>query len=122
MDSLFGNVTYSKLFQRGTKGGIIMNLGCMILYHPMITSKTKIKLIQAIFPVDTIEILEEENNTVILYAWNIKQEQIWQAVAELVSTDIICGYGFGRRKKEAKKEAVNKLKKWIAMDTEAIKF
>ncbi|WP_339229132.1 hypothetical protein NSQ77_04690 [Oceanobacillus sp. FSL K6-2867] len=99
-----------------------MKLGCMILYHPTITSQSKIRLIEKLFPQESVEIQVKENNTVILYVSNIKKEQVWQAVSELVTAEIVCGYGFGWRRKDAKREADNLLQKWIEMDANAIRY
>lgn len=87
-------------------------VSCLILYHESITSLTKCKMLQVLFHEGDFEIHVIGNNTVILYAWNVKQEVIWQAAANFDSTNIKIGYGFGERKSDAEEEAFTVLNKW----------
>jgi len=89
-----------------------VELGCLILYHPTITGLTKCKMLRAMFHEYDFEIHVVEKHTVVFYVWNIHRQEIWQAAATFESTNIACGYGFGKRKKGAWKEAAQVLEKW----------
>lgn len=91
-------------------------VSCLILYHATITGLTKCTILRAVFHEEDFEIHVSGNNTVILIAWNVKKEQIWQTVADFESTNIKVGYGFGEIKADAEKEAVKVLKQWLSMD------
>lgn len=80
-------------------------VSCLILYHSTITNLTKCKILRAIFHVEEFELQVMDNNTVIIYVWNINKEAFLEAVVNLETTDIELGYGFGNRKMNAKIEA-----------------
>jgi hypothetical protein len=82
-----------------------MKLGCLILYHPKVSSVTKSKLLRSMFFQHLFEIEVEENRTVIAFVWNVEQKEIWHAAALFEFSNITCGYGFGLNKKEARKRA-----------------
>lgn len=75
-------------------------------------------MLRAIFHEEDFEIHVIGNNTVILYAWNVKREVIWQAAANFESTKIKPGYGFGEKKADAGERALAVLDKWISNEEE----
>lgn len=80
-------------------------VSCLILYHSTITSLTKCKILRAMFKEEEFEIDVIENNTVMIYLWNVEKERIWQAAIDFETTNIVSGYGFGRRKIDARIQA-----------------
>lgn len=93
-----------------------MLVSCLILQHSTITSFTKVQMIRAIFCSSDVEINETDDHTVVTYIWNVGRDEIWQAVADFQTTNIRIGYGFGERKKDAKREALKKLDQWMEME------
>ncbi|MFD1040076.1 hypothetical protein ACFQ3N_17015 [Virgibacillus byunsanensis] len=80
-------------------------MGCLILYHTTITSLTKCNILQAVYSDEEFEIEIMDNNTVVIYLWNIKKAAIWQAVLLFEVANIMVGYGFGDRKKDTMQKA-----------------
>jgi len=91
-------------------------VSCLILFHSTITSLTKCKILRFIFHGDDYEINVIENNTVIIYLWNVKKIKIWQAAVHFESTNMFTGYGFGRTKENALNNANNILEKRSDLD------
>lgn len=89
-------------------------VGCLILYHDSITSITKSKILRSMFHKKEFEIHVQDHRTVVLYVWDMEdeKEEIWQAAANFASTNIIVGYGFGKRKQDAKEAANEILNRW----------
>jgi hypothetical protein len=83
----------------------------MILDHPTVSNLTKCKMLRFMFHEDDCEIQVTEKNTVVIYLWNVDKIKVWQVVADLLSTNIYAGYGFGSRKKLAYEDANNTLAK-----------
>lgn len=94
-------------------------VSCLILYHYTITSLSKCFLLRAMFHEEDFEIKVLENHTVVMYLWNVKKTAIWQAALTFETAEIMVGYGFGKGKKDAEKEAMKVLFKRIALDEEA---
>jgi hypothetical protein len=84
----------------------------MILYHSTITSLTKSRVLRAIFYGEEFEIEVLDAQSMIIYVWNVKKIDIWQAAVLLESADIQLGYGFGDYKIEARRNAEHVLEKW----------
>lgn len=76
-------------------------ISCLILGHPTITNLTKCKLLRFIFHEDEYEIQVIQKNTIVIYLWNVEKVKVWQTVANFESTEVLVGYGFGKRKNEA---------------------
>ncbi|MEN1970201.1 hypothetical protein WMZ97_19290 [Lentibacillus sp. N15] len=91
-------------------------VSCLILYHHTITSLTKCFMLRAIFKEEELEIHVQGNNTVVIYLWNVKKAAVWQAALTFEMTNMMTGYGYGERKKDAEKEAQNILFKRMAME------
>ncbi len=87
-------------------------VSCMILYHSTITSLTKSRILRSIFHGEEFEIEVLNERTMIIYLWNVKKIDIWQAAALLESTNIQLGFGFGIDKSEASLNADDMLKRW----------
>lgn len=94
-------------------------VSCLILYHRTITSDTKRMLLHAIFRNEDCEIEVGEKQTVFFYIRNVDKYAIWQAALEFELTSIQTGYGFGKLKKDAKKEAMKVLYKRTGLDDAA---
>ncbi|MBY7142742.1 hypothetical protein KFZ56_06555 [Virgibacillus sp. NKC19-3] len=88
-------------------------VSCLILYHSSITSLTKCKILRAMFHEEEFEINVIEDNTVIIFIWNLNKEAIWQAVVNFETTNMKIGFGFGERKHDARIEANNVLEEWL---------
>ncbi len=73
-------------------------------------------ILRFIFHEDDYEINVIENNTVIIYLWNVNKIEIWQAAHHLESANIIAGYGFGKTKENALNNASNILEKRSDLD------
>ncbi|WP_106494581.1 hypothetical protein [Lentibacillus sp. Marseille-P4043] len=89
-------------------------VNCLILYHHTITSFTKCFILRAMFNSEDFEIHVSGNNTVSIYLWNVERAEVWQAAMDFESTNIMTGYGYGKRKKDAEKAATKVLFKRIA--------
>jgi hypothetical protein len=73
---------------------------------------TKSRILRSVFYGEEFEIEVLDHCTMIIFLWNVKKNDIWQAAALLESTDIKLGYGFGNVKAEAKTNAEAILEKW----------
>jgi len=91
-------------------------VSCLILFHSTITSSTKSKILRFMFHEDDYEINVIENNTVIIYLWNVNKIKIWQAALHFESTNMFAGYGFGKTKGKALNNASNILEKRSDLD------
>lgn len=69
-----------------------------------------------IFHANDYEINVINNNTVIIYLWNVKKIEIWQAVVQFESTNMAAGYGFGETKGNALNNASSSLEKRRAFE------
>lgn len=78
-----------------------MMVGCLILYHVTISGLTKCKVLRAMFHEKEYEIHVSGKNTVVLYLWNVKKIEVWQAAVDFESTNITACYGFGRIMEDA---------------------
>lgn len=93
-----------------------MELGCLIMYHREIANEVKEEILRTMYKEYMHEMEVIDDHRVLIYVWNITKDEIWQGVANLQSTNIVCGYGFGSVKKEAKQEAVEKLFTTLSTD------
>ncbi|GGB57688.1 hypothetical protein GCM10011409_38970 [Lentibacillus populi] len=94
-------------------------VSCLILYHHTITSLTKSFMLRAMFHEEDFEIHVSGNNTVTIFLWNVNKEAVWQAALEFEMADIMTGYGFGKQKNDAEKEATKTLYRRISQNGES---
>lgn len=80
-------------------------LSCLILYHESISSLTKCKMLRYMFKDEQFEIHVVENNTVLMYIWNVDKKMIWQAALNFEVSGIAVGYGFEEVKYGARRQA-----------------
>lgn len=92
----------------------------MILYHTTVSSLTKCKILRAMFHTEDFEIVVEGANTVTIYLWNVEKVDVWQAVADFESTNIIACFGFGKSMEEAHAQSQDLLQR-RARDVNVIK-
>lgn len=95
-------------------------ISCLVLFHPTITSLTKCRLLRSIFYTEKFEIEVLHKHTVIIYIRDIEKIHIWQAALNIEMMDIFVGYGFGRRKNQARNSAferLNLIKKELCLST-----
>lgn len=80
-------------------------VSCLILYSDSIEKRTKKMILDALLQFKDYEILDTEDNTSIIFLWNMMKQDIWQCALDLEFAGIHVGYGFGCNKKEAEKNA-----------------
>ncbi len=91
-------------------------VSCLILYHQTITSLTKCFMLRVMFTEEELEIHVEGDHTVYIFLWNVDKSAVWQAALMFELTNIMTGYGFGKRKEDAESEARKILYKRIALE------
>ncbi|MCG5104986.1 hypothetical protein [Oceanobacillus alkalisoli] len=87
-----------------------MSLGCMVLYHPFISSYTKSFLLRSMFNKQRIEIEVMDKTTTIIYFEEVEKRLIWQATMDLESSGIQTVYAFEHTKEKALEKALKKFK------------
>ncbi|API91289.1 hypothetical protein J32TS6_34170 [Virgibacillus pantothenticus] len=88
---------------------------CLKIYHPTITTLTKCKILRFIFKDYPLEIEVISKNAVIIYVWGVPKKEVWQAVTNFESTNVIAGYGFSQEKSEARLLAEAMVIKWLTV-------
>ncbi|WP_217589705.1 hypothetical protein [Lentibacillus saliphilus] len=81
-------------------------LGCLALHHPTITSLTKCRMLRSLFHAEDFEIEVISRGVVMIYIWNARKIDIWQAAVLFESAAVRTGYAFGINNKEAIKQRV----------------
>ncbi|GGN53915.1 MULTISPECIES: hypothetical protein [Oceanobacillus] len=87
-----------------------MSLGCMVLYHPLISSYTKSLLLRSVFNNQRIEIEVLDKKTTIIYLEGVEKCQVWQATMDFESSGIQTVYAFEHTKERALEEALKQFK------------
>lgn len=97
------------MFKNRTKGGLLLQLTCMIIYHPTITRITKSLLLRAIFQHERIEIEVLDAATTVIYIQEVNKKKLWQATIDLLSADLITVYSSAETKEIALHQALRQL-------------
>ncbi|HIS28405.1 MAG TPA: hypothetical protein IAA78_03015 [Candidatus Avamphibacillus intestinigallinarum] len=68
---------------------------CLVLYHPTITSLTKIMMVRTMFQNERYRVEVVNQHTLYVYLVNVQLADVWQAVIEFESVQIWALYGLG---------------------------
>lgn len=85
-------------------------IGCLIVELVNSPREKLDDLFSAIIPTEQIETHVYENGAILMYIYKVEKIKLWQIVLNLEAEQIPVGFGFGKQKEIAKKEAIDRLK------------
>lgn len=85
-------------------------VSCIVVNHNIPKVNYSANLFQMIFYDDLFEINEYEDGVSFMFIYNVEKIKVWQVVLDLETEGIPVGFGFGKQKDVARKEALNRLK------------
>src|SRR5699024_4057844 len=68
---------------------------CLVLYHPTITSLTKIMMVRTMFQNERYRVEVLNQHTLYVYLVHVQMVDVWQAIIEFESVHIWALYGVG---------------------------